>query len=38
MSEKALKGTAKRIAKKTPKPKKMSKSEVNARTRLGQIV
>ena len=38
MSEKALKGTAKRIAKKTPKPKKMSKSEFNARTRLGQIV
>ena len=38
MSERALKSTAKRISKKTPKTKKMSKSEKMARTRQGQIV
>ena len=39
MSESALKKTAKRVAKKKPpSSKKMSKSEINARTRLGQIV
>ena len=38
MSESALKKTARRIDKKTPKPKKMSKREIMARTRLGQQV
>ncbi len=38
MSEGALKSTAKRINKKTPKRKKMTKSEAMARTRKGQVV
>ena len=38
MSESALKKPARRIDKKTPKPKKMSKREIMARTRLGQQV
>ena len=38
MSEKALKGVAKRTYKKIPKAKPMSKREKMARTRLGQEV